>query len=162
MFFRLFSYITLGEDSLRIEKLGNQKFLIFVNSSYLANISVDKEAVIELVKSLLLKLRYRLFLRGFYKVKVYLHSKLGFFIELVQLEDTDYYGLDFRVLVYLDEKFYFKTQNYFSLPDCDKYYMDGYYYCDADNIPNINEVVEFGSFIYGKDLNSIMFRWKKC
>lgn len=163
MLFRLFSYITLGEASLKIEKIGEQKFFIFVNSLYLSNVEYDKEAVIEFVKNMLLKLRYRLSLQGFYKVKVYLHSKIGIFLELIQLDTVDYnYSLDFRVIVYLDEKFYFRTKEYFILPPCDIYYFNEYYYCDVDNISDIFEVIEFGDFIYGKELYSVRFKWKKC
>lgn len=163
MLFRLFSYITLGEVSLKIEKLGEQKFFIFVNSLYLSNVEYDKESVVEFVKNMLLKLRYRLSLQGFYKVKVYLHSKIGIFLELIQLDTVDYhYSLDFRVIVYLDEKFYFRTKEYFILPNCDIYYLDEYYYCDVDNISDIFEIIEFGDFIYGKELYSIMFKWRKC
>ena len=163
MLFRLFSYITLGEDNLKIERLGEQKYLIFVNSSYLSNIECDKDKIIESVKKLLLKLRYRLSLQGFYKVKVYLHSKVGIFLELIQLNVADYnYTLDFRILVYLDEKLYFRTKDYFILPSHDIYYLDDFYYCNVDNISNLLEVIEFGDFIYGKELYSIMFNWKKC
>lgn len=148
---------------MRIEKLGKQKFLIFINSLYLSTVNSDKEEIIELVKNLLLKLRYRLYLQGFYKVKVYLHSKIGMFLELIQLEKSDYdYTLDFRILVYLDEQIYFKTIDYFILPDVDIYYLDGYYYCNVSDISNINDVIEFGEFLYGKELYSVMLQWQKC
>lgn len=148
---------------MRIEKLGKQKFLIFINSLYLSTVNSDKEEIIELVKNLLLKLRYRLYFQGFYKVKVYLHSKIGMFLELIQLEKSDYdYTLDFRILVYLDEQIYFKTIDYFILPDVDIYYLDGYYYCNVSDISNINDVIEFGEFLYGKELYSVMLQWQKC
>lgn len=148
---------------MRVERLGEQKFLIFVNSLYLSTISSSRDEIVESVKTLLLKLRYRLHLQGFYKVKVYLHTKVGMFLELIQLEKFDYdYTLDFRVLVYLDEKIYFKTRDYFVLPDTDIYYLDGYYYCNVDDISDIEYIIEFGEFIYGKDLYSVMFQWKKC
>lgn len=148
---------------MRIEKLGEQRFSIFVNSAYLSNVNPDRDKIIELVKSLLVRLRYRLLLHGFYKVKVYFHSRVGIFLELIQLERSDYHStLDFRTLVYLDEKIYFRTRDYFLLPDADIYYANGYYYCNVDDIPNIENIIEFGDFIYGKDLYTIMFQWRKC
>lgn len=148
---------------MKIERLGKQQFFIFVNSLYLSNVKYNKEEIIDFVKALLFKLKYRLLLQGFYKVKVYLHSKVGVFLELNQLEVAEYnYSLDFRVIVYLDEKVYFKTEDYFVLPSCDVYYADGYYYCNVDFIPNIERIIEFGEFIYGKNLYSVMFRWEKC
>lgn len=42
------------------------------------------------------------------------------------------------------------------------YYANGDYYCNVDDIPNIENIIEFGDFIYGKDLYTIMFQWRKC
>lgn len=163
MLFRFFSYITLGEDSLKIDKLGEQKFSIFINALYISDVKYVKEEIMIFVKNILVKIKSRLALRGFYKVKVYPHHKLGIFLELVQLEVLDYdYSLDFRILVYLDEKIYFKTKDYFILPNTDIYYLGEYYYCNIDSIPKIEDVVEFGDFIYGNELYSTMFHWKKC
>lgn len=64
--------------------------------------------------------------------------------------------------MYLDEKIYFRTRDYFLLPDVDIYYANGYYYCNVDDISNIENIIEFGDFIYGKDLYTIMFQWRKC
>ena len=63
----------------------------------------------------------------------------------IDLESSDYHStLDFRTLVYLDEKIYFRTDDYFLLPDADIYYANGYYYCNVDDIPNIENIIEFG------------------
>ena len=163
MLFRLFSYITIGE-SMKIEKIGQQRYFIFFHILYLKNIDFSKEKIIDTVKRLLKKLKKRLMLRGFYKVGVYLHSKVGLFLELYQLEEFEYDdSLDFRVLVYLDEKIYFKTDDYFILPsDVPIYYDQGFFYCDVSFIPDMLSVIEFGEFIYGKKLYPIMFRWRKC
>ena len=163
MLFRLFSYITVGEY-MKIEKVGEGKYFIFFHILYLGNIDFHKDKLVELVKTLLQRLKQRLLLHGFYKVKVYLNSKIGLFLDLVQLEDLDYDdSLDFRVLVFLDEKIYFRTKDYFCLPsDALIYYDRGYFYCDVNFIKDILSVVEFGEFIYGKRLYPIMFRWQKC
>lgn len=151
---------------MRIEKLGEHKFLIFVNSLYLDVSDFDKEKIVELVKKLLLKFRHRLHLQGFYKVKVYLQSMVGMFLELVQLEKFECdYSLDFRVLVYFDDKIFFKTKDYFILPITaggNIYYLNGYYYCCVDDLYDVFQIVEFGEFIYGKELYSIMSLWRKC
>jgi hypothetical protein len=163
MLFRLFSYITVGEY-MKIEKAGEGKYFIFFHILYLGNVDFHKDKLVELVKKLLQRLKQRLLLHGFYKVKVYLHSKIGLFLELVQLEDLDYDdSLDFRVLVFLDEKIYFRTKDYYCLPnDASIYYDRGYFYCDVNFLTDILSVVEFGEFIYGKRLYPIMFRWQKC
>ena len=160
MLFRLFSYITVGEY-MKVEKIGNKEYYIFFNILYLGNIHFTKEKIIDVVTKLLKKLRKRLLLHGFYKVKVYLHSKIGLFLEVIQLEEFEYDdSLDFRVIVYFDEKIYFRTKDFFSLPKSGHiYFDDGYFYCDVNVISNLLSVVEFGDFIYGKRLYPVMFRW---
>lgn len=163
MLIRLFSYITIG-DLMRIEKVGDGGYCIFFHILYLGNIEFSKDKIVDMVKKLLKRLKMRLMLRGFYKVKVYLHSKVGLFLELFQLEEFEYdNSLDFRVLVYLDEKIYFRTKDYYTLPSNVAIYYDrGYFYCDVSYITDLNQVVEFGDFIYGRRLYPIMFRWQKC
>lgn len=163
MLFRFFSYITVGEY-MKIEKVGEGKYFIFFHILYLGNVDFHKDKLVELVKSLLQRLKNRLFLHGFYKVRVYLNLKIGLFLELVQLENLDYGdSLDFRILVFFDEKIYFRTKDYFCLPrNVSVYYDNGYFYCDVNSITDILSVVEFGEFIYGKRLYPIMLRWQKC
>ena len=86
------------------------------------------------------------------------------FLDLIQIEDSDYYNyVDFRIVVYLDEKIYFRTKDYFLLPrNCSIYYFQDYFYCDVSDIDNILSVIEFGDFIYGANLYSVMYQWKKC
>ena len=163
MLFRLFSYITVGEY-MKVEKVGAQQFFIFFNIVYLKNIQLTKENIIQLVKQLLKKLKNKLMLRGFYKVKVYVHPKIGLFLSLLRLEEFEYEDtLDFRVIVFLDEKIYFKTKDYFILPrDVDVYYDKKYFYCDVDSIPNLLSILEFGSFIFVKLLYNSIVSCQKC
>ena len=149
MLFRLFSYITLG-GYMKIERINLRHFLIFFNSFYL--------------ELLLEKLKDKLLLRGFYKVKVYVHRKVGLFLDLLQVEEFEYdNSLDFRVVVFLDEKVYFKTSDYFILPRNVSIYTDkNYFYCDVDDIIDVLSILEFGDFIYGDSLYSVMKHWRKC
>ena len=163
MLFRLFSYITLG-GYMKIERINLRHFLIFFNSFYLEDIEFTKDSIVKTVKLLLEKLKDKLLLRGFYKVKVYVHRKVGLFLDLLQVEEFEYdNSLDFRVVVFLDEKIYFKTSDYFVLPRNVSIYTDkNNFYCDVDDIIDVLSILEFGDFIYGDSLYSVMKHWRKC
>ena len=122
---------------MKIEVISNKELFIFVNSLYIkVNNYSNKDEIISVVKSFIIKLKNRLKLRGFYKIKVYVKEKIGLFIELLKLEDIDRLdGLDLRVIVYFDEDIYFKTDDFFvifGLPNIR--YFNGYYYCLVDDI----------------------------
>ena len=54
------------------------------------------------------KIKNRLNLRGFYKLKVYLNSKIGIFLDVNKLDDNDFTNnLDLRILFFYDVDFYF-------------------------------------------------------
>ena len=148
---------------MKIECINLQQFAIFFNISYLNDMDFSKDSLIETVKQLLFKLQSKLVLHGFYKIKVYVQKKVGIFLDLLQIEEFEYAdSLDFRITVYLDEKIFFKTKDYFILSDCKNIYFDkNYFYCDADDISDIMSVVEFGTFVYGKQLYTAMKSWKK-
>ena len=162
MLFRLFSYITIG-GYMKIEHINYQQFLIFFNISYLNCIDFTRDQLLEMVKQLLFKLQDRLLLHGFYKIKVYAHRKVGIFLDLLQIEEFEYSdALDFRITVYLDEKVYFKTDNYFIISDCKTvYFHKNFFYCDVDDISDIMSVIEFGSFVYGRELDMVRKKWQK-
>ena len=54
---------------MKIERLSLGQFLLFFNASYLKDITLNKENLIQLVKELLAKFQNLLLLNGFYKVK---------------------------------------------------------------------------------------------
>ena len=79
------------------------------------------------------------------------------------MEEFEYgESVDFRIVVYLDEKIYFKTRDYFILPkDVSVYFDYTYFYCDVDDISDIMSVIEFGSFVYGRELEMVRKKWQK-
>ncbi len=148
---------------MKIERLSLGQFLLFFNVSYLKDVTLNKDNLIQLVKELLAKFQNLLLLNGFYKVKVFVHQRVGIFLNILQVEEFEYgESVDFRIVVYLDEKIYFRTKDYFILPkDVPIYFDYTYFYCDVDDILDIMSVVEFGSFIYGKDLEAVRRRWQQ-
>lgn len=145
---------------MKIEVNGKDCYRIFINREYLSSICLDeKSSITDVVKETLLKLKNRLNLRGFYKVKVFPHRKLGLFLELTQLEDLEFSNnLDLRVVIYFGEKFYFGTDDYFRI---EKYedirYFDGKFYCLIDeDFDDILSLIEFGDIIYGEEVINLL------
>lgn len=137
---------------MRIEIVDKRNIYIFLNSAYFNDIDLNsKEDIIFVVKDFIVKYKKKLNLRGFYKVKVYANSKVGLFLEIIRIDDIEISNnVDLRVIVHLDDKIYFKTEEYDILPkNSPIYYLDNNFYCDLDSIDNILNIVEFGQFIYG-------------
>lgn len=148
---------------MKVERINSNQLSIFLNSAYLNDEDISsKDTVIEVVKKWLMHLKKKLHLSGFYKVKVYGHGRVGLFLDLTRLEELEYCSaMDLRVVVFLDEKVYFETVEYDRLPSgVEVYYNSGKYYCNVDYISNLLSVVEYGRFVYGKELQQLYSKWK--
>ena len=98
---------------MKIESISFSDFSIFISSNYL-NIDdyKDQEQVVKYVKILVKKLKNRLKLKGFYKLKVFVNSNVGLFVDVIKIDDLEYSNvLDLRVIVFLDSDIYFEIDN---------------------------------------------------
>ena len=144
---------------MKIEVFDDNLVNIFINSYYFNNIDFDsKDDIVFMVKDLIIKYKSKLNLRGLYKVKVFVNKKIGFFINIIKLDDNLYNDIvDLKVIVKNLDKIYFKTDNYYILPENSKiYFFNNSFYCDIKNIENIYDVVDFGDYIFGHELNYIL------
>ncbi len=144
---------------MKIELLPDDSYTIFLNQKYIKNLSFkDKSKIISEVRDFILKYKTRLHLRGFYKVKVYVNEKVGLFFDIIKLDDLDFsYGVDLRVIVYLDETILFETEYYDILPErVMKRYYQGKFYVDVDSLKKLEKFVDFGRFIYGDEVLKIL------
>ena len=144
---------------MRVEFINDEEFSIFINSCYCKiNDYNDKDKIIDVVKNVISKYKNKFRLRGFYKIKVFPLDKVGLFVEGIKLESLEKSGIiDLRVIVYFDEEFYFKTDNYYVINNIsDIKYFNGNYYCLVKDISDINAVVDYGDFLYGENLLEIM------
>lgn len=145
---------------MKIEVSGKDDYVIFLNRPYLGNVNFSqKEELISFIKDFILKLKRHLCLRGFYKIKVFPQDKVGIFLELLKLDDMDLSNnLDLRIIVMQDEKFFFETDDYDLIKNYnDKRYFEGHFYCVVDDyFDEIIEKVEFGRFIYGKEVINLL------
>ena len=145
---------------MKIEMTGTDNYNIFINKLYIKDLDFkSKECINEIVKGILFKLKNRLKLRGFYKVKVFPNDKVGLFLELIKLEDLEFSNnLDLRIVIYFDEKVFFETDDYFVIENCnDKRFLDGCFYCVVDeNFDQSLERIEFGRFVYGREVIEVL------
>lgn len=148
---------------MKIESISFSDFSIFISSNYL-NIDdyKDQEQVVKYVKILVKKLKNRLKLKGFYKLKVFVNSNVGLFVDVIKIDDLEYSNvLDLRVIVFLDSDIYFETDDYFLIGDNKEviFYGDKFY-CSVNNLDNIYNYLEFGNFIYGDEVLKILEQGK--
>lgn len=145
---------------MKIEMYGKDNYKIFINRKYMNNVDfLLRDDIVKFIKEYLFRLKQRLKLCGFYKIKVFLQDKIGVFLDVIKLDESEFYhNLDLRIVVYFDEKIYFETDDYFLIDSYnDRRYFDGYFYCLVDaKFDKLLEMVEFGRFIYGKEVNNLL------
>ena len=144
---------------MKIEVIDKNNNIFFINRSYLDEEDLkDKDNVILTVKDFMQVYKNKLHLRGFYKVKVYLNRNIGMFLDIIRLEEVELSNVvDLRVIVNMNDKIYFETDDYFILPsDATIYYYNNKFYCDVSFIDNVLDIVEFGRFLYGDRLLDIL------
>jgi len=134
---------------MKIERINSNDYIIYYYEKIIGN-----DVLYEEVKLLLKILQKKLKLNGFYKVIVN-NKKIGLFLKLIHI-DTSFYknNLDIKIEINNDI-IYYKTKDYFLINDSKEIrYNDEYYYCVVDNdFDKILEKVEFGDFIFEKDMN---------
>lgn len=145
---------------MKIEITGVKSYKIFINKLYIKNVDLnDRDSITLLVKDFLKKMKNKLHLRGFYKVKVFPHQAIGVFLELIQLEELEFSNnLDLRIVVYFDEAFFFETEDYFKISKSSNIrFLDGKFYCLIDDdFDELLEIVEFGRIIYGREVINVL------
>lgn len=93
---------------MKIELVSKDSFNIFINIGYFKEVKFnDKDNIIDIVKDFILKMRHKLKMSGFYKVKVYVNKKVGMFLDIIKIEDIEFSNnIDLRVIVCLNEDIY--------------------------------------------------------
>jgi len=138
---------------MKIEKISSTDYKVYIYSR-----SFDENEITEDVRDVVLKLKRKLKLRGFYKIVVCL-KELGMFLQIIKIEDSYYKdSLDLRIVLKDDIDIYFKSMDYFAIDDSEKIiYYDGYFYALVeDSFDKIIEKVEFGDFVFGPDIEDIL------
>lgn len=141
---------------MKIEKISNSDFAIFVNSNYLdIKDFKDYDEIVRYVKIFVKKLKNKLNIKGFYKLKVFVSDKVGLFIDVIKIDDLEYSNiLDLRVMVFMDCEIYFEIDDYFLIKESKKIvFYNNKFYCSVSDLKgDIYKYCEFGNFIYGDDI----------
>ena len=143
---------------MRIEMISSDNYSIFINSNY-TNIDdyADKNNIIRNVKEIIIKIQSMINLYGFYKVKVYVCKKIGLFIDISKIDSSYSDNLDLRIIVFLDEDVYVGVDDYFLVSDVkDVRNYNDKYYVKVNDLDNIFNIIEFGNFIYGAEVNNML------
>lgn len=143
---------------MRIENISLDNYSIFINNSYIdIGDYTDKNNIVKKVKEIIIKIQSMINLYGFYKVKVYVCKKIGLFIDIIKIDSNYSDNLDLRVIVFLDEDVYVGVDDYFLVSDVKdiRNYNDKYY-VKVNDLDNILNILEFGNFIYGTEVQHML------
>ena len=109
---------------MKVEKINDDDIDIFINPYNFKKLSVyDKESILEFIKEfiLIVNKRYRINLSGFYKIKAYFNQKVGLFLNVIKIDENEFSNeVDFRIVLFLNEKFLFEVDDYDLINDIDK------------------------------------------
>lgn len=145
---------------MKVEKISDDLINIYFNIFYFKDIDINnKLQLIEAIKTLIKKaeIRYKLFLSGFYKIKVYPHKKLGVFINIIKIDDNEFSNTtDFRIVIYPNEQFFIETDHYELFSNIEKRYNNDKFYINIDDIENINYIVDMINIIYGNEVKELL------
>jgi len=138
---------------MKIERMNHKDYLIY---DYSSDVSMD--TIYRDIKRIFEKMQKRLQLNGFYKVIVSF-KKIGLFMEVIKIEDAFYKDtLDLKIEVKTSLDVYYATEDYFLIKDMFPIrVLEGKYYVLVDDsFDHILEKIEFGDFVFGKKLDSIL------
>lgn len=145
---------------MKVEKINDDLINIYFNPYYFKDIDLNnKLELIEVIKDLIKKAesRYKLFLSGFYKIKVYPNKKLGVFLNIIKIDDNEFSNTtDFRIVIYPNEKFFLETELYELFNNVDMRYCNNKFYIDIDDVDNILPISDMVDVIYGSDVKELL------
>lgn len=145
---------------MKVEKINDDLINIYFNPFYFKDIDLNnKLELIEVIKDLIKKAesRYKLFLSGFYKIKVYPNKKLGVFLNIIKIDDNEFSNTtDFRIVIYQNEKFFLETELYELFNNVEMRYYNNKFYIDIDDVDNILPISDMVDVIYGSDVKELL------
>lgn len=145
---------------MKVEKINDDLINIYFNPFYFKDIDLNnKLELIEVIKDLIKKAesRYKLFLSGFYKIKVYPNKKLGVFLNIIKIDDNEFSNTtDFRIVIYPNEKFFLETELYELFNNVEMRYCNNKFYIDIDDVDNILPISDMVDVIYGSDVKELL------
>lgn len=141
---------------MKLESFNEEYYRLFIHNEQLKNSELDsKDEVISLVKEMIIKVQdlYSFSLRGFYQVNVYVNKRVGIYLEIERLETIDYgNNLDLKIIVHMNQIFYYQVENYDHIPKNTNTFFDGeYYYIHVEEV-SIMDIIEYADIAYGYEI----------
>lgn len=150
---------------MKVEMLNDEDIDVFVNKFYFDDFSIkDKDDLLITIRDIILKIdnRYHLNLSGFYKIKAYVNQKIGAFLNMIKIDDNEFTNeVDFRIIIYKNEKFLLETDEYDLCKEATKWYHNGKFYIDVDEIDDCIFYLDMVNVIYGEGVKNVISRGKK-
>ena len=141
------------DDELLIVYLYNQDLKL----DELDNLKKDLKTILEDIIN-----RYKITLSGIYGIIIYENKKYGYILEIKQIKEFEYSEfIDLRINIKYNQSFYFITDNYNYLDDCNNvFYNNNIYFVNINSVLNVNSKVELCDILY-KDVASILINCVK-
>lgn len=149
---------------MRLEMDTKDQFRVYVNNLYFPYLNWDdKDEIAKNMRKFILKLNqnYHLSLKGFYRASVYVHKKIGTFIEVEKMDDFDLeiHTIDLRLIIYLNQPFLIGVEDYDLLPKGRKvYFYQNRFYIEPIHLSSFSliSLLEMGNVLYGEEVEHIL------
>lgn len=146
----------------------NDKNIIIFIPKEIIDFDYKNQKEIEMyLKDKIVKLKRKYFktISGFYNAKVYQNDYFGIIIEMIHESDIDFFKdlIDIKVNMYYDSEIYFKIEDFFLIKNKKTiYYYDNNYYINVKELTEKDKIIlsDFGTYIFGKNLNNIKKQFK--
>ena len=150
---------------MKVEYIDDSLIDIFFNTCYFKDIDYKlKDNLISRIKELvnLVNERFRLGLKGFYKIKAYFNDYYGLYLNVVKIDDNDFNNqFEFRIVLCQDSIFFLEFTDYDDIDnDVDKYFYNNCFYVLVDSIDKSIKYLDNCRVVFG-DEASLIFNKSK-
>ena len=137
---------------LKVEVIDEDNFVVYLALDKKVQFE-NEDDIKQFLKDIILKLKKKLksYFCGYYELIIH----ISFNIIVLEFEKIDEYctGVDLNIVVLFKSEIMFKYNDFMLIkPD---YYYKKFFYKKINNCFDILKYLEFGSFIYGKDVEKI-------
>ncbi len=144
---------------MNLKVVDKNEYLIYLNNQKLT-LQEDEDLIRENIKKIIITLMkaYKIIISGFYKVIIYNNNNIGNFIEMKKIEGFDTDGIDLKIILFLNSKFFLATSDYDVIKKYKIiYFSKNTFYVNIDEInkKDLLSVIEHGKIIYGQELEDI-------
>lgn len=136
---------------MKVEFIDEDVFNIYYISSDIIQTELEMKILFRLLDNCL-KYKYNYVFHGYYNVTVYAQDN----ILVLEFENIDDFGRkDFDITMYKNSVLLYEFYDA-DLVSGDKIFYDGKYYCEFEQLSNLDSIFEYGSIVYGDKVERIL------